>query len=41
MKKAAVAGAFGAFLMLAEHFAWLPEMGSPTGRWGLVGNRPA
>jgi P-type Cu+ transporter len=33
MKKAAVAGAFGAFLMLAEHFAWLPEIGSVTGRW--------
>ncbi|NOS73940.1 MAG: copper-translocating P-type ATPase [Methyloglobulus sp.] len=33
MKKAAVAGAFGAFLMLAEHFAWLPEIGSATGRW--------
>ncbi len=33
MKKAAVAGAFGAFLMLAEHFSWLPDMGSPEGRW--------
>ena len=33
MKKAAVAGAFGAFLMAAEHFAWLPEIGSATGRW--------
>jgi P-type Cu+ transporter len=33
MKKAAVAGAFGTFLMLAEHLAWLPEMGSATGRW--------
>lgn len=33
MKKAAVAGAFGAFLMLAEHFAWLPEIGSEAGRW--------
>ncbi len=33
MKKAAVAGAFGAFLMLAEHLAWLPDMGSPTGKW--------
>jgi Cu+-exporting ATPase len=33
MKKAAVAGAFGAFLMLAEHLNWLPDMGSATGRW--------
>jgi P-type Cu+ transporter len=33
MKKAAVAGIFGAFLMAAEHFAWLPEIGSATGRW--------
>jgi P-type Cu+ transporter len=33
MKKAAVAGAFGTFLMLAEHFSWLPEIGSATGRW--------
>ena len=33
MKKAAVAGVFGAFLMLAEHFNWLPEIGSPTGQW--------
>ncbi len=33
MKKAAVAGAFGAFLMAAEHFGWLPDMTSPTGRW--------
>ena len=32
-RKAAVAGAFGAFLMLAEHLSWLPEMNSPTGRW--------
>jgi len=33
MKKAAVAGAFGAFLMLLEHFGWLPDMGSATGQW--------
>ncbi len=33
MKKAAVAGAFGAFLMLAEHLNWLPDMNSATGRW--------
>ena len=33
MKKAAVAGAFGALLMLAEHFGWLPEIGSAAGQW--------
>ena len=33
MKKAAVAGIFGAFLMFAEHFNWLPEIGSATGQW--------
>ena len=33
MKKAAVAGVFGAFLMLAEHQAWLPDMASVQGRW--------
>ncbi|MBK8816316.1 MAG: copper-translocating P-type ATPase [Methylococcaceae bacterium] len=33
MKKAAVAGAFGAFLMLAEHLTWLPDMSSPDSRW--------
>ena len=33
MKKAAVAGMFGAFLMLAEHLNWLPDMGSAQGRW--------
>lgn len=33
MKKAAVAGAFGAPLMLAGHFGWLPDIGSETGRW--------
>jgi len=33
MKKAAVAGIFGAFLMAAEHLNWLPDMGSETGRW--------
>jgi P-type Cu+ transporter len=33
MKKASVAGIFGAMLMLAEHFSWLPEIGSATGQW--------
>ncbi len=33
MKKASVAGIFGALLMLAEHFNWLPEIGSATGQW--------
>ncbi len=33
MKKAAVAGAFGALLMLTEQLGWLPDMGSPTGQW--------
>jgi len=33
MKKAAVAGAFGAFLMLLEQFGWLPHIGSATGQW--------
>ncbi|MFU8790118.1 MAG: heavy metal translocating P-type ATPase [Methylobacter sp.] len=33
MKKAAVAGAFGLVLMVAEHLTWLPEIGSPTGAW--------
>ena len=33
MKKAGVAGAFGALLMLAEHFSWLPEIGSAAGQW--------
>ncbi len=33
MKKASVAGAFGALLMLAEHLNWLPEIGSETGQW--------
>ena len=33
MKKASIAGAFGAFLMAAEHFSWLPEIGSATGLW--------
>ncbi|MCX7099126.1 MAG: heavy metal translocating P-type ATPase [Methylococcales bacterium] len=33
MKKASVAGVFGAFLMMAEHFSWLPEIGSATGQW--------
>jgi len=33
MKKAAVAAVFGLSLMAAEHFGWLPEIGSPTGLW--------
>jgi Cu+-exporting ATPase len=33
MKKAAVAAVFGIFLMAAEHFGWLPEIGSSTGQW--------
>ena len=33
MKKAGVAGVFGAFLMLAEHFSWLPDIGTKTGQW--------
>ncbi|MGZ5076492.1 MAG: copper-translocating P-type ATPase, partial [Methylobacter sp.] len=33
MKKAAVAGIFGASLMTAEHLGWLPEIGSSTGLW--------
>ena len=33
MRKASVAGIFGALLMLAEHFSWLPEIGSAAGRW--------
>ena len=33
MKKASVAGIFGALLMLAEHFSWLPEIGSAAGQW--------
>ncbi|MEQ1530593.1 MAG: heavy metal translocating P-type ATPase [Methylococcales bacterium] len=32
MKKAAVAAMVGVPLMLAEHFAWLPEIGSPAGQ---------
>ena len=32
-KKAFVAGSFGALLMAAEHFSWLPEIGSATGLW--------
>jgi Cu+-exporting ATPase len=31
--KASVAGLFGAFLMLSEHFNWLPDIGSATGQW--------
>jgi Cu+-exporting ATPase len=33
LKKASVAGIFGAMLMLAEHFSWLPEIGSAAGQW--------
>jgi Cu+-exporting ATPase len=33
LKKAAVAGGFGGFLMLLEMAGWLPDMGSGTGRW--------
>jgi Cu+-exporting ATPase len=33
LKKAAVAGSFGGFLMLLEVAGWLPDMGSGTGRW--------
>ncbi len=33
IKKAAVAAAFGAPLMLAGNFDWLPEIGSETGNW--------
>lgn len=33
LKKAAVAGAFGLFLMLGEHWQWLPDMGSAAGVW--------
>jgi Cu+-exporting ATPase len=33
MKKAFVAGMFGASLMLGEHMSWLPEIGSATGQW--------
>ena len=33
MKKAAVAGAFGAFLMLLEQFGGLPDIDTATGQW--------
>lgn len=33
MKKASVAGVFGALLMLGEHFEWFPEIGSIAGQW--------
>ncbi|MEC4749205.1 heavy metal translocating P-type ATPase [Methylomicrobium sp. Wu6] len=33
LKKAAVAGSFGALLMLLEYTGWLPDMDSKTGRW--------
>lgn len=33
MHKAAIAGAFGVFLMTFEHLGWLPEIGSNTGQW--------
>src|SRR5512137_74123 len=32
MKKASIAGSFGALLMLAEHYSWLPEIGSAAGQ---------
>ncbi|MGR8940311.1 MAG: heavy metal translocating P-type ATPase, partial [Gammaproteobacteria bacterium] len=32
-RKAAVAGGFGALLMLLEYAGWLPDMDSTTGRW--------
>jgi len=32
MKKASVAGSFGVLLMLAEHYSWLPEIGSTVGQ---------
>jgi Cu+-exporting ATPase len=33
MKKASVAGLFGALLMAGEHFDWFPEIGSTSGLW--------
>ncbi len=33
LRKAAVAGAFGAFLMVLEHFGGLPHIGSAAGQW--------
>ncbi len=33
MKKAAVAGIFGAMLMVVEHLGWLPKIGSTAGQW--------
>ncbi len=33
MKKASVAGVFGALLMFGEHFDWFPEIGSNSGQW--------
>ncbi len=33
MKKAGVAAIFGLSLMIADHFDWLPEIGSTTGQW--------
>ncbi|NOT12700.1 MAG: copper-translocating P-type ATPase [Methylococcaceae bacterium] len=33
MKKAGVAGLFGAFLMAGEHLDWFPEIGSLSGLW--------
>ena len=32
MKKAAVAGGFGALLMLVDYLDWMPEIGSPAGQ---------
>ena len=33
MKKAKIAGGFGAFLMLLEQFGWMPMMGMPNSQW--------
>jgi len=33
LKKASVAGIFGALLMAGEHFGWFPEIGSVNGFW--------
>lgn len=33
MKKAAVAGSFGALLMMMEWAGWMPEIGSSAGQW--------
>jgi Cu+-exporting ATPase len=33
MKKAKIAGGFGAFLMIIEQFGWMPMMGMPNSQW--------